>query len=134
MGNCILLNGGGVLVDTDLLTATPQKVRKGKFFVGADGDQVGEIPDIPMSVVDLPLNGSAEIEPGIHDGNGTITQYIKSMDDVTIYPTALPQTVNTSGTYMSGDVQVAAVSNLLPGNIKKGITIMGVIGTWEGYY
>ena len=46
---------------------------------------------------------------------------------------ASAKTVSCSGKYMTGNVTVSAVSNLTAANIKKGVTVGGVVGTYEGY-
>lgn len=66
--------------------------------------------------------------------NGSkITGNITSMGGQTVNPGAAQQTVATSGKYLTGNVAVNAVSNLSSGNIKKGINVGGVVGTWEGW-
>jgi len=66
--------------------------------------------------------------------NGSkITGSIASLAGQTITPSASQQTVSSSGKYMTGNVVVNAVSNLSAGNIKKGVVVGGVTGSWEGY-
>ena len=62
-----------------------------------------------------------------------ITGSIASLAGQTITPSASQQTVSSSGKYMTGNVVVNAVSNLSAGNIKKGVVVGGVTGTFEGY-
>lgn len=64
---------------------------------------------------------------------GKITGNIASLAGQTINPTASQQTVSSSGKYMTGNVVVNGVSNLSAGNIKRGVVVGGVTGTWEGY-
>ena len=47
--------------------------------------------------------------------------------------TTVNQTISCSGKKMTGNVVIQGDSKLVPGNIKKGVTILGVTGTWEGY-
>ena len=66
--------------------------------------------------------------------NGSkLTGSIASLAGQTITPNASQQTVSSSGKYMTGNVVVNAVSNLSAGNIKKGVVVGGVTGTFEGY-
>lgn len=58
---------------------------------------------------------------------------IPSFGGQTIDPRNYPQTSYTAGNYCSGNVTVNAVSNLNHANIKKGVVVGGVTGTWEGY-
>lgn len=66
--------------------------------------------------------------------NGSqLTGTIASLAGSTVTPGASQQTVSSSGKYMTGNVVVSAVANLSAANIKKGVTVGGVTGTWEGY-
>ncbi len=47
--------------------------------------------------------------------------------------TTVNQTISCSGKKMTGNVVIQGDSKLVAGNIKKGVTILGVTGTWEGY-
>lgn len=134
MAEAIMLRGGGK-VDNSRLTATPDKVRSGKRFYGSGTDQIqtGNIQEIAASTKTLGLNEKITINEGIHDGNGKITQSIPTDPGKTVYPTNAEQTVNVSGKYMLGDIYVAPLTGLTPENIKKGVTILGVTGTYEGY-
>ena len=58
---------------------------------------------------------------------------IASMGAQTVTPGAAVQKVSCRGKYMTGDVTVQAVAGLTAENIKKGVTVGGVAGTWEGY-
>lgn len=56
-----------------------------------------------------------------------------TMGGQTVTPGNFAQTVWCSGNYMSGNVTVPAVSNLNAAYIRKGVTVGGVTGTFEGY-
>ena len=43
------------------------------------------------------------------------------------------KTVVAANRFVTGNVVVKGDSNLTAGNIKKGVKIMGITGTWEGY-
>lgn len=62
-----------------------------------------------------------------------VTGNIASLAGQTVTPGASAKTVSCSGKYMTGNVTVNAVSNLTAANIKKGVTVGGVVGTYEGY-
>ena len=62
-----------------------------------------------------------------------VTGNIASQAGQTVTPGASAKTVSCSGKYMTGNVTVSAVSNLTAANIKKGVTVGGVVGTYEGY-
>lgn len=134
MADAIVLRGGSGFDDSQL-TATPDKVRKGKKFYGSGSDsiQTGTVTEIVAETVTLPLNGSYTIPQGIHSGNGKVVQSLQTSSGGTVYPTSEKQTVQTANKYMTDDVYVAPLTGLKPENIKKGVTILGVTGTYEGY-
>lgn len=60
-----------------------------------------------------------------------VTGTITSTNAQTITPTTTAQTVN-GNTFLAGAITVAGDANLLAENIKSGITIFGVTGTYTG--
>lgn len=62
-------------------------------------------------------------------GVGTMPE----MAGVTINPTNGQQTVATGNKFVTSNVIVSPVSNLAPGNVKKGVQVGNVVGTWEGW-
>lgn len=134
MANAIVLRGGSGFDDSQL-TATPDKVKNGKTFYGSGSDdiQIGTVTEIPEETITLPLNGSYSIPQGIHSGSGKVTQNLPTNPGGTVYPTSDKQVVKTANKYMTDDLYVAPLTGLKPENIKKGVTILGVTGTYEGY-
>lgn len=55
------------------------------------------------------------------------------MAGVTINPTNGQQVVATGNKFVTSNVIVSPVSNLTPGNVKKGVQVGNVVGTWEGW-
>lgn len=60
-----------------------------------------------------------------------VTGTITSTNAQTITPTTTAQTVN-GNTFLAGAITVAGDANLLAENIKSGVTIFGVTGTYTG--
>lgn len=60
-----------------------------------------------------------------------VTGTITSVNAQTITPTITDQTVN-SNVFLAGAITVAGDANLLAENIKSGVTIFGVTGTYTG--
>lgn len=60
-----------------------------------------------------------------------VTGTITSVNAQTITPTTTDQTVN-SNVFLAGAITVAGDANLLAENIKSGVTIFGVTGTYTG--
>lgn len=79
----------------------------------------------------LGINGTYAIPEGYHDGSGKVTQSIATMGAQTVTPGNAQKVVSCSGKYMTGNITVPAVSNLIAANIKKGVTVGGVVGTFD---
>ena len=60
-----------------------------------------------------------------------LTGTIVSKEAQTYTPTTTAQTIN-AGQYLSGAQTIAGDANLLAENIKSGVTIFGVVGTYTG--
>lgn len=80
----------------------------------------------------LAINGSYTIPAGFHNGSGKVTQSVKTKGAQTYTPGTTNQTI-AAGQYLTGAQTIKGDPNLRPENIKKGVSIMGNIGTWEGY-
>ena len=81
----------------------------------------------------LPANGSYTIPQGYHNGSGKVTQSLAVHWGGTYTPTTSNQTVCASGRWVTGNIICAGASTLTAGNIKKGVNIFGVVGTWQGF-
>lgn len=57
---------------------------------------------------------------------------IDSMAGTTINPTNATQTVASSGKYMTSNIIINPVSNLIASNIKKGVKVGNIVGTFQG--
>lgn len=65
-------------------------------------------------------------------GTKTATKQLTTQAAKTVTPSASSQTAVESGKYTTGAVMVAGDSNLVAGNIKSGVSIFGVNGSYEG--
>ena len=65
-------------------------------------------------------------------GTKTSTHQLAFQAAKTITPSATSQIAVSSGYYTGGNVTVAGDSNLVAGNIKSGVSIFGVSGSYEG--
>lgn len=81
----------------------------------------------------LGINGTYAIPEGYHNGSGKVTQSIATMGAQTVTPGSSQKVISCSGKYMTGNITVPAVSNLVAQYIKKGVNVGGVVGTWDGY-
>ena len=134
MGECIVKRQGGA-VDVSDLTATPADVVAGEKFYGSGTDEIqtgtqknnGKISKV------LAANETYVIPAGYVDAGSAVTQNIATQGEMTVDPVANGSLLNVSGKYMTGDITVNGVENLKPENIKKGVFIGSVSGTFEGY-
>lgn len=120
--------------DFDQLNVQPGDVLKGKLYVGADGQtHVGEIEDRGSPTLYLDLNGRLTPPAGKYDG-GEVRQSIPTMEETHITPGSKQIIVYTDGMYMTGNIIVDKLANLVPENIKLGEYVGGVgPGAWQGY-
>lgn len=114
--------------------ATAAQVLSGySFSTAALSNASGSMPDRGAWGATLAINGSVTIPAGYHNGSGRITQSIATKGATTITPMSAQQTAVSAGTYCSGNIIVAGNGNFVAGNIKKGVNIWGVVGTFEGW-
>ena len=57
---------------------------------------------------------------------------MKEIGMISYQPTTVSQFIE-SEQFISGQLEIQGDKNLIAANIKKGVTIFGVTGTWEGY-
>jgi len=136
-GKVIVDKNGNPLTGTLALSGnvSDAQVLYGQTYYNSDPKikRTGTMPNRGAVSQSLGINGTYTIPAGYHNGSGKVTQNITTMAGQTITPNASQQTVSSSGKYMSGNVVVNAVSNLSAGNIKKGVVVGGITGTFEGY-
>lgn len=114
--------------------ATAAQVLSGYSFSSAAlSNASGSMPDRGAWGATLAINGSVTIPAGYHNGSGRITQNIATKGATTITPMSAQQTAVSAGTYCSGNIIVAGNGNFVARNIKKGVNIWGVVGTFEGW-
>ena len=81
---------------------------------------------------DFPVNGTYYIPQGWHN-NGQITQVLSTQDTVTINPSTVNQTLCDADKWTTGDLWVAGDTNLISSNIKNGVELFGLTGTYTGW-
>ena len=114
--------------------ATAAQVLSGYSFSSAAlSNASGSMPDRGAWGATLAINGNITIPAGYHNGAGRVSQSIATKGATTITPRAAQQTAVGAGTYCSGNIIVAGNGNFVAGNIKKGVNIWGVVGTFEGW-
>lgn len=103
----------------------------GYTYWKAGGKVTGTMTNRGKRAWTIGANGSQTIEGGWHDGSGTVSQSI-SVDTGEWGPT--PTTTNQQlcwqGWYYSKNRWCWGNSNLVAGNIKKGVSIFGITGSY----
>ena len=134
MAQCLVFIGGLGGVDCDLATASESNVLKGKTFGKAESDDIvtGTMPDNKAISATVQVNGSYTIPIGYHNGSGRVTgQSVATQTAITHTPSnpTTNYTIVSAKTYMYGNIVIKGDANLVPANIKKGVTIFGIQGT-----
>lgn len=112
-------------------------VLSGKEIVGSDGSIItGTMPTITKPTPSITVSSSGLItaktdqtQSGyVISGTATNTKQLTTQEGTTITPGTSQKTAVSSGRYTTGPVYVAGDSNLIPSNIKSGVSIFGVSG------
>lgn len=129
MGN-ILIPGGGGGADLDVITADAGDVLAPKVTVDRDGEPVTGT---------LALSGNAapwDVRPGrtfyATDPKAKQTGAMAERGAAAFTPGRFNQVIGANQ-FLVGDQTIWGDWNLAPENIKKGVTIFGVMGSWEGW-
>ncbi len=111
--------------------ATAEDVVSGKTFTSAAGLLV-EGTKVDLDTSDATASASDILSGKTAYVNGSkVTGSIASKSAATYTPGTADQTI-ASGQYLSGAQTVKGDANLVAGNIKSGVSIFGVAGTYEG--
>lgn len=115
--------------------ASDGQVLNGQTYYNTDAKtkRTGTMPNRGAVNQSLAINGSYTIPAGYHNGSGKVTQSIPTQGGSTTTPGTANKTIVAANRYVSGNIVVAGDPNLTGANIKKGKTIFGVTGTFEGY-
>lgn len=81
----------------------------------------------------LGANGSYTIPAGWHAGGGKVTQSLATQGGTTVTPGTANKTACAANRWTTGNIVIAGSGNLTAGNIKNGITIFGIRGTFTGW-
>ena len=134
--------GGGdpVLQDKTVTPTTSQQtITADSNYDGLSKVTVNAMPTATQATPAITVNASGLITATATQTAGYVTAGSKSATKQlafqaakTITPTTASQIAVSSGYYTGGSVTVAGDSNLVAGNIKSGVSIFGVNGTYVG--
>lgn len=118
-------------LDTSDATATAGDIRTGKTAY-VDGEKItgNLVPGVDTSDANA---AAGDIRTGktAYVGGSKITGSAPAKEATTITPTTTDQTV-AAGTHLTGILTIKGDPNLLAENIKSGVTIFGIEGTYTG--
>lgn len=89
-------------------------------------------PSITVSSGGLITAKSTQTAGYVASGTKQATKQLTTQAAKTVTPTTSNQTAVASGRYTTGAVTVKGDANLVAGNIKSGVSIFGVAGSYEG--
>jgi hypothetical protein len=131
-------NGSGTVTVNSLAsqtdaTATAAQILSPKTCWVKGVKITGTMPNNGAISYSLPLNGTYKIPAGYHNGSGKVTQSIATQGGWTITPTTTNKLGCAANRYCTGNIYVKGDGNLVAWNIKKGVNIFGVTGTYQGF-
>lgn len=120
-------------------TATAADLLAGKTAYGASGKMTGTIqtaeqaaPEISVDAAGL-ITAKATQQAGyVLSGDKSATKQLEVQAAATITPGTAKKTAVAAGRYTTGAVEVEGSADLKAENIKKGVTVFGVSGAFEG--
>lgn len=113
-------------IDTSDATAVAGDILNGKTAYGADGKLTGTIPTVTPSI-----SSNVVTVPAGYVREKHLLTIGTGVDAQTITPGTTAQVIPKKS-YLKGDVTIAGDANLTASNIKSGVTIFNVAGTYEG--
>ena len=104
--------------------ASDGQVLSGQTYYDTDAKtkRTGTMPNRGTVNQSLAINGSYTIPAGYHNGNGKVTQSVKTKGAQTFTPGRSNQSISANQ-WLSGAQTIMGDPNLKPENIKKGVTI-----------
>lgn len=104
----------------------------GKVTVGAVATATQATPSISISTRGLITASAMQSEGYVSAGTKSATNQMTTQKGKDVYPGTTRKLAVAAWRYTIGDIYVNGDSNLTAGNIKKGVSIFGVAGSYEG--
>ena len=131
VGKVIVGPDGEPLTGTLALSgnASDGQVLSGQTYYNTDAKtkRTGTMPNRGTVNQSLAINGSYTIPAGYHNGNGKVTQSVKTKGAQTFTPGRSNQVIGANQ-WLSGAQTIMGDPNLVSGNIRDGVTIFGTRG------
>ena len=139
-GNIEKIETGIDISDATLTAASELKKdivaysKTGKRIVGSLGQGKVNTPSISVNSAGLIMAGTSYTSGIIGQGTVNNTYQLSTQSGTTITPGTSKITAVGAGKYTTGPVYVAGEENLKASNIKSGVSIFGVRGSYTGGY
>ena len=114
-------------------TATAARILSGRTAWVNGSKLTGTMTNRGAISQKLAANGSYTVPAGWHNGSGKVTQSLTTQGAKNVTPTTSNQTACAASRWTTGSIVILGSSNLKAANIKKGVKIFGVTGTWTGW-
>lgn len=131
--------GGGASLKLQSKIVTPsteqQIVTPDSGMDGLSKVTVNAMPGGTLAAPTISESGviTSKIEKGGYLNTGdNRTLRLSTQAGKTVVPTKFSQTAVSKGLFTTGEVRVSGDGNLIPANIKKGVSIFGVLGNFVG--
>lgn len=114
--------------------ASDGQVLSGQTYYNTDAKtkRTGTMPNKEAVNQSLAINGSYTIPEGYHNGNGKVTQSVKTKGAQTFTPGRSNQSIGANQ-WLSGAQTIMGDPNLVSENIRDGVTIFGTRGNVQEY-
>ena len=120
-------------------SATEQTVTPDSGYDGLSRVTVEAMPTAALSTPTISVDNAGKITAKVEQtasgyveaGSKSATKQLTTKGAATITPGTSDQTI-ASGTYLTGAQTIKGDANLVAGNIKSGVSIFGVAGSFEG--